>query len=143
NGEELECNLFETVYQKELNNLEQDVAWYMDGNDAVKWWHRLVVKQDYHLQGWQRNRVYPDFLACLECKDDGAVQFTVLETKGDHLKGNDDTAYKERLFELLTEHYNEALEAGSVELPDAEGKQMVFKMLMEESWKAELVGVLS
>ena len=138
NGEDLECNLFEKVYQRELNDLEQDVAWYLDGHDAVKWWHRLIVKQDYHLQGWQKNRVYPDFLACMERKDDGAVQFTILETKGQHLKGNDDTAYKASLFDVLTEHYNQALEAGSVELPDADGKQMVFKMLLEESWKSEI-----
>jgi len=142
-AEDLERNLFEKVYQKDLNDLEQDVAWYLDGQDAVKWWHRLVVnKQNYHLQGWQRNRVYPDFLACLERKDDGAVQFTVLETKGDHLKGNDDTAYKERLFELFTEHYNKALEVGSVELPEIEGKPMVFKMLMEENWRVGLCGIL-
>lgn len=138
-AEDIERNLFEKVYQKELNDLEQDVAWYLDEHDAVKWWHRLVVKQDYHLQGWQRNRIYPDFLACMERQEDGAVQFTVLETKGEHLKGNDDTAYKQRLFDLLTEHYNTALEAGAVELPDADGKQMVFKMLMEDSWKSELV----
>jgi len=143
NGEDIKRNLFEKVYQKELNDLEQDVAWYLDDSDAVKWWHRLVVKQDYHLQGWQRNRVYPDFLACLEAKGDGTTKFTVLETKGDHLKGNDDTAYKERLFELLTEHYNEAIEAGSVELSDAEGNPMVFKMLMEESWQVELIRELA
>jgi len=108
----------------------------------VKWWHRLVVKQDYHLQGWQRNRVYPDFLACVEKQDDGSVQFTVLETKGEHLKGNDDTAYKKRLFELLTEHYNTALEAGEVEVPDAKGNKMVFKMLMEDSWRTDVCGIL-
>jgi len=141
-AENLERSLFEKVYQKELNNLEQEVAWYLDGHNAVKWWHRLVVKQDYHLQGWQRNRVYPDFLACVEKHDDGSVQFTVLETKGEHLKGNDDTAYKERLFELLTEHYNTALEAGEIEVPDAEGNQMLFKMLMEDSWRPNACRIL-
>jgi hypothetical protein len=61
NGEALEKSLFKPVYQKQVNGLEKDVAWYLDADKAVHWWHRIAVNQDWHLQGWQRNRVYPDF----------------------------------------------------------------------------------
>ena len=76
------------------------MALYLDDTDAVQWWHRLVAKQDYHLQGWQRNKVSA-FLACVTSNDNG-LTFSILETKGAHLKGNDDTQYKERLFDLLS-----------------------------------------
>ena len=83
-------NLFDKVYEKDVNpTLEKPVAWYLDGDNSVHWWHRLVAKQDYHLQGWQRNKVYPDFLVCLQDNPDGSKKFMVLETKGKQLKGND------------------------------------------------------
>lgn len=104
NGQPLERSLFSPVYQKQVNGLEKEVAWYLDADKAVRWWHRIAVHQDWHLQGWQRSRVYPDFLACLHDSGDGKMRFTVLETKGLHLKGNDDTVYKAKLFELLTQH---------------------------------------
>ena len=61
-----------------------DTIWYLDGDKAFHWWHRIAVHQDWHLQGWQRDRIYPDFLACLHDRGDGKVRFTVLETKGEH-----------------------------------------------------------
>ncbi|WMV71955.1 hypothetical protein [Xenorhabdus griffiniae] len=42
----------------------------------------------------------------------------MLETKGEHLKGNDDTEYKRRLFELLTEHVKTAVDAGEPTLEE-------------------------
>ncbi|MCH7499062.1 MAG: restriction endonuclease subunit R, partial [Nitrospinae bacterium] len=143
NGESLDRFLFEKVYEKELNNLEQEVAWYMDDNDSIKWWHRLVARPDYHLQGWQRNKVYPDFLACLKALPDGKYQFTVLETKGEHLKGNEDTEYKGRLFDLLMNYYNKSLEAGEVEIVNGQDQKMIFKILLEDSWRNELAGIMA
>lgn len=134
NAEDLEKSLFNPVYKKQVNGLEQDVAWYLDGDKAIKWWHRIAVHQDWHLQGWQRSRVYPDFLACLHDTGDGKIKFTVLETKGLHLKGNDDTIYKQRLFELLTEHSKTALSVGELKLGLKE-QQMHFEMLLENNWR--------
>jgi type III restriction enzyme len=137
NAEDLEKSLFNPVYKKQVNGLEQDVAWYLDGDKAIKWWHRIAVHQDWHLQGWQRSRVYPDFLACLHDTGDGKIKFTVLETKGLHLKGNDDTVYKQRLFELLTEHSKTALSVGELKLGLKE-QQMHFEMLLENNWRDKL-----
>ncbi|NCO37830.1 MAG: restriction endonuclease subunit R [Armatimonadetes bacterium CG_4_10_14_3_um_filter_66_18] len=141
NAESLERSLFKPVYQKQLNGLEKDVAWYLDGDKAVRWWHRIAVHQDWHLQGWQRNRVYPDFLACLHDAGDGKVRFTVLETKGLHLKGNEDTEYKAKLFELLTEHGETAVSVGELKVGLQE-QQMRFELLLEDSWRETLPAVL-
>lgn len=136
-GTPLQRALFEKIYRKQLNGLERDVAWYLDGKQAVRWWHRIAVHQDWHLQGWQRARVYPDFLACLEDRGDGKLHFTVLETKGLHLKGNDDTAYKERLFDLLTAHSQTALNVGEMKL-GLEREQMRFELLLENNWSERI-----
>ncbi|HEY0552242.1 MAG TPA: restriction endonuclease subunit R, partial [Verrucomicrobiae bacterium] len=128
-GEPLEKSLFKPVYQKQVNGLEKDMAWYLDSDKAVRWWHRIAVHQDWHLQGWQRSRVYPDFLACLQDNGDGKLRFTVLETKGLHLKGNDDTEYKRRLFDLFTEHSQTALTVGELKL-GFQQQQIRFELML-------------
>jgi type III restriction enzyme len=141
NGESLDRFLFEKVYEKDFNDLEKDAALYLDGNESVKWWHRLVVRQDYNLQGWQKNKIYPDFLACLNKLPDGKCRFTVLETKGEHLKGNDDTEYKRKLFDLLMSFYNSSLEAGEMEIVNGQDQKMIFKILLEDSWRTDLASI--
>jgi type III restriction enzyme len=137
-GGEIEKSLFEKVYQRDLNELQKDTAWYLDTRQSVYWWHRIAVNQrSYSLQGWQRNRIYPDMLACIHGTDRGKFRFTVLETKGEHLKGNDDTEYKRKMFELLTAHLDTAIRAGELDLGES-STQMSFTMLMEDSWAQEL-----
>lgn len=143
NADPLERSLFEKVFRKDFNELEKETAWYLDGKDCVHWWHRIAVGQgSYGLQGWQKHRVYPDFLACIHGTKDGKFRFSVLETKGDHLKGNDDTAYKQKLFDLLTEYSAKAVHAGELVL-GTNAEQMTFTMLMEDSWKQRLEEVVS
>jgi len=137
-GSELERSLFEKVYQNGLNSLERETAWYLDKQESVYWWHRIAVNQrEYSLQGWQKQKVYPDLLVCVEESSSGNYRFSVLETKGEHLKGNDDTEYKRRLFELLTEHAKTAVDAGEFTLEAASGG-ISFRMLMENSWSQEI-----
>ena len=140
-GDLLEKCLFEKVYQRDFNSLEKETAWYLDSRESVYWWHRIAVnQQSYGLQGWQRQRVYPDLLACLHGTKEGKFRFSVLETKGEHLKGNDDTEYKRKLFDLLTTHAETAIRAGQLELWE-ETQGMTFTMLMEDTWKEELTKV--
>lgn len=137
-GSPLEKNLFDKVYQRDFNTLERETAWYLDTRQCVYWWHRIAVNQrSYSLQGWQRQRVYPDLLACLHDTEDGKYRFSVLETKGEHLKGNDDTEYKRKLFELLTSFADTAIRVGKLELAE-EPQALTFTLLMEESWAQEL-----
>ncbi len=141
-GRELERHLFEIIYQKQLNGLEQNLAWYLDAEKAVKWWHRIAVQQDWHLQGWQRAKVYPDFLVCLEKSTDEEMRFLVLETKGLHLKGNDDTEYKRRLFDLLSAHSSSAISAGEIKLGLKQG-DLHFEMLLENEWEQKTKAALA
>lgn len=139
-GDPLEKSLFEKVYQRDFNTLEKETAWYLDTRESVHWWHRIAVNQrSYSLQGWQRHRVYPDLLACLHGTEKGRYRFSVLETKGEHLKGNDDTQYKKKLFELLTSYADKAIRAGELDLGEA-SQQMTFTMLMEDSWAQGVAG---
>jgi type III restriction enzyme len=137
NGKPLERHLFEKIYQKQVNGLEKEVAWYLDGEQAVRWWHRIAARQDWHLQGWQRNKVYPDFLACVQEVANGRIRFAVLETKGLHLKGNDDTGYKERLFELLEKVFEVGENVGELKLGVAEN-EMRFELMLENNWRERI-----
>lgn len=106
------------------------------------WWHRIAVNQrSYGLQGWQRHRVYPDLLACVHGTEDGKFRFSVLETKGDHLKGNDDTEYKRKLFELLTQYAADAATVGQLDLA-GQDEQIQFQLVMENDWKQTVAAAL-
>ncbi len=137
----LQLTLFEKTYEKHYNKLEKDIAWYLDETEALKWWHRIVAKQDYYLQGWQARKVYPDFLACVDSSN--ADKVSVLETKGDHLKGNSDTEYKTKLFELLQKYANDDnVNIGTVETASENETKMVFEILMEADWRQKIQNTL-
>lgn len=139
NGDPLEKSLFEKVYQSELNDLEKSTAWYLDESKCIYWWHRIAVNQrSYGLQGWQRHRVYPDLLACVHGVENGKFRFSVLETKGDHLKGNDDTEYKQKLFDLFTRYADVTASIGQLAL-EGQDEPLSFRMVMEKDWKETLV----
>ncbi len=142
-GTPLERSLYETAFRKQVNGFEKNVALYLDGHDAVTWWWRIAARRDWGLQGWMKNKVYPDFLIHLDAEKDVA-RLLVLETKGKHLEGSADTQFKTKFFELLEAAYTLGKEAGDVELfadrPDA----MRFKILIEEqAWQPELEAALS
>lgn len=142
-GAPLDRALYERVFKRDVNGFEADVALYMDGNNAVKWWWRLAARREWGLQGWMRNKVYPDFLVHLDAKDDTA-RLLVLETKGKFLEGSADTEFKRKFFELLEKAYAQGYEAGEIELfADAPGL-MRFRILIEEDgWKNELESALA
>lgn len=133
----IQNSLFEAVFDKDLNGLERSMALYLSDNQAITWWHRMVAKQEYSLQGWQRNKVYPDFLACVN-----GNRILVMETKGLQLKGSDDTGYKQSLMQLLTEHSDRLFNAGAVEVTDGGPSSINISILMENTWQQELVSLL-
>jgi type III restriction enzyme len=135
NGDKVGRTLFlDGIKQGELNGFEQDVALYLDGKDAVAWWWRLTARGAWGLQGWRRNRVYPDFL--LRLTGDGE-RLLVLETKGKQLN-NEDAAFKRELMAALEGAYQRPA-AGEVELFDDSPEAVRFTMLMqEENWKPTL-----
>ena len=129
---QVQHSLFEQVFESEFNTLEKDFAFYLDKHDSIFWWHKIAARQQYSIQGWNRHRIYPDFVAC---KKDGN-KYLVMETKGMHLKGNLDTNYKEKLFGILEDVYNSAIERG--EMKTTGDHPITLKILFQDTWQEEL-----
>ena len=137
-GDELQLNLFESVFEGEFNNLEKDFVIYLDEKKTIQWWHRVAAKQGYSLQGWRRERVYPDFVASVQHRKNSPQRILILETKGIQLKGNPDTEYKQKLLKTLETAYRNATVHGKMDVVYDTNKTMSFTMLFENSWKSEL-----
>ena len=111
-------NLYEPVFDRQFDSdLERKFARYLDQEKALRWWHRVAARQrsEYHLRGWRRDRIYPDFVAFAD-EHYGKPLLFVFETKGEHMRGSSDTEYKRRVLELLQVAFNGALGGGSMHL---------------------------
>ncbi len=137
-GSALERSLFSPIYEEELNSDERDVAVYLDSNKALKWWHRNVARTHYGLQGWKREKVYPDFVFRSR-KNRTEDCITVLETKGDHLD-NDDAKYKRNLLKYLTEEFkwDDSVPAGELQLVKNTGETVCCKLILMSEWRTSL-----
>jgi type III restriction enzyme len=132
-------SLFEYESAADMNELEKDVAWFLDDQQKLFFWFRNVDrKQDsYYLQGWRKNKIYPDFLFTIDDKNDGRVnRIYVTEIKGDQLVGNDDTAYKKELLAKCNElavqkEFNEL----ALEMQD---RKVEFEIIQQGEWQQKL-----
>lgn len=92
----LQRSLFERVAD-DLNQYERSVALYLDKHAEVLWWYRnLVGSECFSIQGYRRNKIYPDFVVQKGNKRPAACVL-VIESKGKQLKGNEDTNYKKTI----------------------------------------------
>jgi type III restriction enzyme len=93
-NEAVQRSLFDYV-PDDLNEYEKSVALYLDRHPEVLWWYRnLVGAQCFSIQGYKRNKIYPDFVVQQGHNKKPVASVVVVESKGKHLKGNEDTAYK-------------------------------------------------
>ena len=138
-GKGMQLSLFEPQFDRHYNELERRFAFYLDEQKALQWWHRVAARQrgDYYLQGWRRNRVWPDFVAMAGAVN-GRPGILVFETKGEHLRGNDDTEYKERLFRALEQTFN----AGRMVIRDGPAKG-VFRIVFEREGFPDAEGAIA
>jgi type III restriction enzyme len=98
-----EKSVFLPIFAADLNPDEARAAVYLDKASAVKWWHRNSVGgEGYALRGWRRGRVFVDFLFAAA---NGHERIVAMETKGDQLALNLDTAYKEDLLQMLSKAF--------------------------------------
>ncbi len=130
-GEEfrhLQLSLFEPVFKSQFDSdLERNFACYLDKQRAIQWWHRIAVRQGgYYLRGWKKERIWPDFVA-MGRTTDGISCVLVFETKGEHLRGNPDTRYKQRVMETLQDAFN----CGTMTVQDGIAKG-VFRLVFKE-----------
>nr|VFJ71467.1 MAG: type III restriction enzyme [Candidatus Kentron sp. FW] len=145
-GQFVEKSLFEAVYRDDLNSYEQSVACYLDGEKALRWWHRNVAQRQYALQGWRRNKIYPDFIFAMarDEKDNGGKErLMILETKGDHLD-NPDTQYKQKVLEVCANAYrfDNVAKQGDLELVIDEDTTVSCALIFEGEWQTGLSEVL-
>ena len=105
-GQPVQRSLFEMALERDFNELERRFALYLDPHEAIRWWHRVAVRQqhDYYLRGWKPDRIWPDFVAM--SGSGGDAELLIVETKGKHLD-NPDTDYKRRVLEELEQSFNE------------------------------------
>lgn len=139
-GRLIENSLLEPALKlPDMNELEQRVAGYLDSRQALHWWHRNVAKKQYGLQGWKRNKVYPDFVFG-QYLDGERSRIVLLETKGEHLAGASDTEYKQSLLDRLTQLFRDerTFRAGELELQIDRDTVVVCDLLFEQAWQGEL-----
>lgn len=142
NGMPLQLSLFDQVGRDQFNDLERAVAWLLEGHKKMFFWYRNRSRHDYAVQGWRQHKVYPDFIFTRVDKD-GAKDYEsvyVVETKGKHLLGSDDTDYKMKLFDVcnkmaVARKWNE-LGLG------LENKSLRFEVVPSDEWENQLRGLL-
>jgi type III restriction enzyme len=101
NNEPLQRSLFDRV-PDELNKYEKSVALYLDNHPEVLWWYRnLIGPQYFSIQGYRRNKIYPDFVVQRGKNRKPLASVLVVESKGKQLKGNEDTNYKRKVAEYF------------------------------------------
>ncbi len=97
----LQKSLFDFVDGTDVDEDEKKVAYYLDGQTNLFFWYRNLSRTDYFIQGWQKHKIYPDFIFSKSLDSGKNIEkIFVVETKGSHLIGNKDTEYKKSLLDL-------------------------------------------
>ena len=137
-GFPVEKSLFAPMYKADFNGDEREVAVYLDGEEALVWWHRNVARSQFSIQGWKRAKIYPDFIFAVQ-RNGGAQRISVLETKGDQLD-NLDTAYKREVLEFMSGNFqwDDATSAGELELVQNNGETVNCTLILMSEWKTKL-----
>ncbi|MCL4482689.1 MAG: DEAD/DEAH box helicase family protein [Bacteroidetes bacterium] len=96
--------LFDDVEVTAMNTLERKVGDLLDKQEKILWWFRNKVnKKWYSIQGWQQHKIRPDFVAAKKTDKNQLELVYIIESKGEHLLGNIDTAYKKKVLDVMTE----------------------------------------
>ncbi len=133
-------SLFSPMYKGDFSSQEErDIAVYLDGDKALTWWHRNVARSHYAVQGWRREKIYPDFIFAVR-HDEYASKLVVLEMKGKHLAGNDDTEYKKAVLNLMSNAFasEQVLHVGELDLVGDSSVNVECDLVLFPDWKSRL-----
>jgi type III restriction enzyme len=133
-------SLFHPIYRGDFSSQdEREIAVYLDGENALTWWHRNVARSHYSVQGWRREKIFPDFIFASQHNGAGN-RMVVLEMKGKHLAGNDDTTYKQSVLQLMTEAFaiEHVSRVGELEMVVEDGTSLVCDLVLMPEWKTKL-----
>jgi type III restriction enzyme len=139
---QLERSLFEEVPEEGMNEVEKSVAICLDEQQKLLWWYRNLARQDYFIQGWKKNKIYPDFIftdtSPGSANDYNAVY--IIETKGLHLKGSEDTTYKTSIFDFCNSLGKQRdWRELNLEFKD---KRIAFHVIYEDEWRNRINQIL-
>jgi type III restriction enzyme len=139
---QLERSLFEEVPEEGMNKVEKSVAICLDEQQKLLWWYRNLARQDYFIQGWKKNKIYPDFIftdmSPSNVNDYDSIY--VIETKGLHLKGSEDTAYKTTIFDFCNSLGKQRdWRELNLEFKD---KRIAFHVIYEDEWRNRINQIL-
>ena len=134
--------LYEDMDPDTLNGLEQSVARILEEKGKLLWWFRnKAAKGWYAIQGWREHKIRPDFVVAKK-KGDTAIEVVyILETKGAHLKGNDDSVYKKAVMERMTDSNIKAYQMG-IDFGEGKLNTSIEAHFVEEDTEKERVGTL-
>jgi len=103
-GTSYQKNLFEESSSASMDTtLEKDIAKMIDEKESVLWWVKNLArnKEWYFVRGWQKNKIYPDFIVAKKDNNEKLKLVYVFEAKGQQLFGNIDTIYKKAVFDKI------------------------------------------
>lgn len=111
--------LFDDVEVTAMNTLERKVGDLLDKQEKILWWFRNKVNRKwYSIQGWQQNKIRPDFVAAKKTADNHLELVYIIESKGEHLLGNIDTTYKKKVLDVMTgEKQQKNIKAFQIQIP--------------------------
>ena len=84
-------SFLKNLYEKagKMNKEELDLAFQIDSLSNIYWWFRNPEKAGFYIQGWLKNKFYPDFVVKTK-----KGNYVVLEYKGAQFEEAKDTKYK-------------------------------------------------
>jgi type III restriction enzyme len=125
----------------ELNSLEREVASFLDEQSKLYFWYRNIPHRGYYVQGWQKSRIYADFVFTTHGdKRADLRKVFVLETKGLHLK-NENTAYKRSVFALCNKHAEK--KTWNELVPAMREKEIRYEVVFQDEWEKRLNELLA
>ena len=139
---QLERSLFEEVPEEGINEAEKSVAICLDEQQKLLWWYRNLARQDYFIQGWKKNKIYPDFIfadTSLSSTNDYNSIY-VIETKGLYLKGSEDTTYKTSVFDFCNS-LGKQRDWRELNM-EFKNKKIEFQVIYEDEWRNRINQIL-
>lgn len=97
-------SLFDYAERASFNKYEAEVALVLDNHPEVLWWYQNKVgRENFAIQGFRKNRIFPDFVVQNGKDQKPVARVVVVESKGEHLSGNPDTEYKRKIAKRFSE----------------------------------------
>ena len=127
--ESYRLNLFEKSDALSMNPLERKISNLIDSKESVLWWARNISENRrwYAIHGWKKGKIRPDFIVAKKSNKRTLELVYIIESKGEHLIGNQDTTYKKNVFDRMNK---EKIESINIQL---------IKFKQNENFQFELV----